>query len=337
MALRGAVGGIYLARKNVAGRTLVWVRQRIDHLQARRRSRGLPLLLVTTDQEGGAVSRLSPPLPRQDALTSLVALAIQNEAEDGPVANWAGLQARGLAAMGVNVNFSPVADLKPTAPPLIDRGHTQIFRRTIASDPMVVTDIALDVCRAFENEGLLATVKHFPGLGQVSEETHLKTGRLDLAPETLMRRDWIPFREITRQTNALMMLGHVRLPQIDPDLPASFSRKIVQEVIRGQWRHEGLLVTDDLNMGPAYSHPGGIGAVSVKALNAGVDLLLIAYDPDQYFRAMDAVLQADAEGRLDRSMLKRSARRLVAVREWLGNATSMAAKKAVHRPLLPAR
>ncbi len=336
LAVRGDVGGIYLARRNVAGLSVSAVRRRIDALQSRRRRAGLPLLLVTTDQEGGSVARLSPPLPRLDAPASLLPLVAAARADHWPVNRWAGFQARGLAAMGVNVNFSPVVDLKP--PPGISpaNGHTQLHRRAISAAPSVVTTIGAGVCRAYEREGVLATVKHFPGLQRVREETHIEAGRLDQSPDELMHSDWMPFREITRHTQALMMLGHVRLTRIDPDLPASFSRQVVQQVIRRQWQHEGVLITDDLNMGPAYGHPGGIGASAVKALNAGVDLLLIAYDPDQYYRAMDAVLCADADGRLDHPMLRRSARRLDRILAWLGHRTVPAKDRSAAAQVLRA-
>ena len=206
LAAHGDVGGIYLARRNVAGLSVSEVRRRIDALQTSRRRAGLPLLLVTTDQEGGPVARLSPPLPRLDAPASLLPLVAAARTDHWPVNRWARFQARGLAAMGVNVNFSPVVDLKPPPGTSPANGHTQLHRRAISAAPSVVTTIGAGVCRAYEREGVLATVKQFPGLRRVREETHIEAGRLDLSPAELMHSDWIPFREITELHNKLLKI-----------------------------------------------------------------------------------------------------------------------------------
>jgi beta-N-acetylhexosaminidase len=100
------------------------------------------------------------------------------------------------------------------------------------------------------------------------------------------------------------MLGHVILAELDAEFPASFSRKIVQQVIRDEWGYQGLLVTDDLTMGAAYNH--GLCDVTVRSLNAGVDLLLIAFDHDKYFDAMHCALQAAQRGALDLPKLERN-------------------------------
>jgi beta-N-acetylhexosaminidase len=109
------------------------------------------------------------------------------------------------------------------------------------------------------------------------------------------------------------MLGHVILAELDADYPVSFSRRIVQQVIRGEWGYRGLLVTDDLTMGAAYNR--GLCDATVRALDAGVDLLLIAFDHDKYFDAMHCALQAAQRGALDLPMLeRRGAQRLQSFR-----------------------
>ena len=109
------------------------------------------------------------------------------------------------------------------------------------------------------------------------------------------------------------MLGHVVVPELDTVYPASFSRKIVQQLIRGEWGFQGLLVTDDLTMGAAYNR--GLCEATVRALDAGVDLVLIAFDHDKYFDAMHCAQQAAQRGALDLPMLERSgARRLQPLR-----------------------
>jgi beta-glucosidase-like glycosyl hydrolase len=118
-----------------------------------------------------------------------------------------------------------------------------------------------------------------------------------------------PFQDVSKHSDAAIMPGHVILAELDAEYPVSFSRKIVQQVIRGEWGCQGLLVTDDFTMGAACNR--GLCDATVRALGARVDLLPIAFDQDKYFDAMHCAQQAAQCGALDLSMLERSsARRL---------------------------
>ena len=106
------------------------------------------------------------------------------------------------------------------------------------------------------------------------------------------------------------MLGHVRLSGLDPDNPASLSKTVIQDVIRGRWGGDGILVTDDVQMGPVRSRPGGVGRAAVDALNAGADLVLAANGLKSYYAGMLALMAAERESRMDEPMVAASARRL---------------------------
>lgn len=307
---RGAVGGVYITGRNVAGRSADDIKALIRQWQTIRMTSGLPPLIVATDQEGGVVSRLSPMIPWQPALATLVRQAKNMKDLDRKVAAYSGIQARALSGLGVNVNLSPVVDLKPKTGAVPDHPRTRLHRRTMSGVPFLVARVGLGYCRRLEAHGVVGTLKHFPGLGDVAQDTHLDTGGLSKPADRLETEDWLPFREISRQTSAWIMLGHVRLTAVDPLMPASISQRVVREIIRKDWKHEGILITDDLNMGAVYRLEGGIRTASVSALNAGVDLLLISYDPDQYFPAMHAVLEAEAAGQLDPEVLEQSRQRL---------------------------
>jgi beta-N-acetylhexosaminidase len=109
-----------------------------------------------------------------------------------------------------------------------------------------------------------------------------------------------------------MMLAHVRLPDIDPQLPASLSRALVQGILRKKggdgWNYQGILITDDLNMGAVYNE--GIGRAAAAALDAGVDLVLVSYDHDQYYPALYAAADAWRKGGIDIGREAESAKRL---------------------------
>lgn len=308
LARQGLIGGIFVTGRNVQGRSAQALREDIAGLQALREAAGLPRLIVATDQEGGAVSRLSPLVERQPALATLTDDGLSDDALAQRARAYGARQGRALAALGVTLNFSPVVDLRTgRAPARWDR-HTRIDERAISVEPAVVAAVALAYEQGLESAGVRGTLKHFPGLAGVNEDTHRTLGFLRTPVAQLAARDWQPFQAVAARTQAAIMLGHVMLPEADPRHAVSFSRDIVQSVIRGAWGYDGLLVTDDLTMGAAYQR--GLCYASQRALNAGVDLLLVAYDHDKYFDTMHCLLQAARRGTLDAAMLARSDRRL---------------------------
>jgi len=305
---RGAVGGVFITQRNIAGKSAEQVRAEIRYLQDLQAKNGLPQLYIAADQEGGLVSRLSP-LVRD--LPALGQWRVRHSASE-----FAEIQARGLADLGVNLNFSPVVDLRTAEQAKIQYGWTRLDERAISDDPQVVADTAAAYCAEFDRQNLRCTLKHFPGLGHVTTDTHWFEGQLDDSPQDLERNDWLPFRHATAQTHAFLMIGHVRLRAIDAHLPASISKAVVTGLIRETWGHDGIIVTDDFTMGPIAGRSGGIRKSSELALNAGVDLILISYDGELYFDAMAHLLNRYQDGDLNLDQLARSDARLDRDREY---------------------
>lgn len=207
-----------------------------------------------------------------------------------------------------------MVDLKPARPASADDRLTRIASRAIAADPGVVAEVAAGYVAGLADAGVGATLKHFPGLGQVRADTHLRSASLAADPADLAG-DWLPFRRVGPAGGAAMMLGHVVLPALDPEHAASHSRAVVHGLLRRQWRYDGLLVTDDLNMGAVYGL--GIGRIASEALAAGVDLVLVSYDPEQYYRALAGAARALAAGAIAPADLAASDRRLTAFHQRL--------------------
>ena len=306
---RRGVAGIFLSAGNVAGKEPDAIRQEIDALQEIRRRQGAAPLWIATDQEGGAVSRLSPPLTRMPPIAEIVALHRDPAERLLAVRQYAARQGRDLAALGVNLNFAPVVDLNHGVQNPDDR-LTRIATRAISADPAVVTEVAGLYCATLKLTGVHCTLKHFPGLGRVYEDTHKVTAELAARPSELEASDWLPFRQLMADDAAFTMLGHARLTAIDRDRPASFSHAVVKGLLREQWKHDGILLTDDLSMGAVTLSREGAAQGAIAALNAGIDLILISYDPDQYFPVMYALLAADRAGTLRTEALEASAARL---------------------------
>jgi beta-N-acetylhexosaminidase len=306
LAEKGLIGGVYVTKHNVAGRTIDSVKAEIAALQDRRRHAGLPPLIVAADQEGGIVSHLSPPLHALPALSTLA--GEPTELRERMAAAYGRAHGSDLAALGVNLNLAPVLDLKP-AKRLggFDR-NTLISRRAISSDPAVVADIASAYVHGLEASGVGATLKHFPGLGRVQSDTHHFSASLDASLEELEASDWRPFREILSSSKAQLMIGHVNVTAIDPDRPASHSKRVIDGLIRKRWNFQGVIMTDDLVMGAIYHHD--VCKAVVEAINAGADLLVVAFDGAQFYRIFACASHAADRGELDTAMLEASAARL---------------------------
>jgi beta-N-acetylhexosaminidase len=304
-----AVGGIFVSSGNVQNKGIAEVRQIIQSFQNQRQQQGLPPLWIATDQEGGSVSRLSPPLTRLPGLSEIVQRYSELDQREQAVREFARTQGRELANVGVNINLAPVVDLNYK---LINPNdwYTRIFERAISDDPVVVAQVAAWYCAELENTGVRCTLKHFPGLGRAFEDTHLKDANLTASMAELAGTDWLPFRALMRDSKAFTMLGHVRLTALDKKNPVSMSPTVIGGLLRRDWNYQGVLITDNFSMAAVYCSSEGMENGTIQALNAGVDLILISWDTDQFYPIMYALLKADRQGRLDREALKRSDERL---------------------------
>ncbi|MCL2523360.1 MAG: glycoside hydrolase family 3 protein [Betaproteobacteria bacterium] len=302
LAEKGLIGGVYLTQRNIRGRDFAAVRDEIAALQERRRRAGLPPLLVTADQEGGRINHLSPLLDRQPPLSELA------QADDPGAAarRYGQRQGTALAALGVNLNFAPVVDLKP-AERTEDDLFSNIPARAISAEPESVAVIAAGYLDGLQAAGVRGTLKHFPGLRRVDRDTHLLAAHLAASPAE-MAADWLPFRALAGHAGSAIMLGHVTLDALDPERAASHSPAVVAGLLRRDWAYDGILLTDDLNMGAVYNL--GIGQVAAQALAASVDLALVSYDPRQLYRALYGAATALQDGRITPATLAESERRL---------------------------
>jgi beta-N-acetylhexosaminidase len=306
LAEKGLIAGVYIARHNIAGRTKEALKFEIAALQDRRRIAGLPPLIIAADQEGGIVSHLSPPLTTLPALATLADLPVEIRAKRAE--EFGRIHGRELAELGVNQDFAPVLDLRPAGGRNRFDFNTLISQRAISGDPATVSEIGLAYVRGLDALNVHATVKHFPGLGRVSADTHHFSANLDTPVERLDETDWRPFREVLAASKAQLMMGHVTLTAVDPDRPASHSKRIIDGIIRQKWNYQGVIITDDLVMGAIYGH--NVCTAVVEALNASVDLLLVAYDGSQFYRIFACASDAFKQRNLDGAVLHESETRL---------------------------
>ena len=297
---KGGIAGIFITDHNVRGRKADDVAKDIQSLQDIRKAQGLPRLIVAADQEGGYVSRLSPPLKQQPSLGTLVAKLKNDEDREKAVRAYAEVQAQGLERLGVTMNFGPVVDLRLGTSRRND-GETQLFWRAIDSNPYLVAKVAGWYCDTLTKFDIICTLKHFPGLGRVARDTHVVTGEISATTAQLELSDWLPFRRLMGKPGIATMIGHVRVTAADKDTPASYSGEVINSFIRARTEGDVLLITDDLGMGAVTRSKDGLGGAAVKAVNAGVDLLLLSDAAQYYDTVMSSLIEADSNNEIDQA------------------------------------
>lgn len=259
-------------------------------------------LLVGIDQEHGLVSRLT------DGITRLPAPMAFGAAAD-PALTEAAWRAAGaeLAAIGVNVNFAPVADVLDDA----GQGRGVIGSRAYGSDPQLAAGQVVATVRGLQAVGVAATLKHFPGHGNTVVDSHEELPVVP-APHPLRQADLPPFTAGIDAGAWLVMSGHLEVRPVEAGVPATFSRAVVTGLLRDELGFAGVAVTDALNMAPARRWAPG--EVAVRAMLAGNDLLLM---PPDLAAAHGGLLAALADGTLPRERLVEAAARVLTLKQRL--------------------
>ncbi|NDY41682.1 beta-N-acetylhexosaminidase [Dissulfurirhabdus thermomarina] len=306
---RGGVGHFILFARNAVSPGQV--RDLVLALEDECRSAGLPPPLVAVDQEGGPVQRLAPP-----AWPALVSAAEVGASPDPAAAS----AAQGMAAAevlrpaGIRLNLAPVLDLAPAGVEGVLAG------RTYGDDPAAVARAGAAYVRALQAAGVGATAKHFPGIGRVGGDPHEVRPRVE-APAEVLRAEMLPFRAAVAAGVAAVMTSHVVYPALDPDRPATFSERIARGLLREELGFEGLLLTDDLEMGGVLGYED-VGEAGLSALAAGHDLLLVCHRADRAWRVVEALERGLRDGRLPEGRLIDAVRRIDAARGRLARAVS---------------
>ncbi len=256
---------------------------------------------VLIDQEGGRVQRLGPPRwPSYPPARELGAIA-ERDIEAGVRAAWLGgrLIAADLEPLGITVDCLPVLDVPAAS------GHPVIGDRAYSDSPELVAVVGRAAADGLLAGGVLPVVKHIPGHGRADADSHLALPVVDTGPDQLERIDFRPFHDL--RDLPLAMTAHVVYRRLDPDHPATTSRRIIEEVIRGAIGFQGLLMSDDLSM---QALSGSLERRTREAIEAGCDVVLHCNGDFAEMRAVEAAtpeLLGEAAGRATAALAARHA------------------------------
>ncbi|MGE5334268.1 MAG: glycoside hydrolase family 3 protein [Nitrososphaerota archaeon] len=279
-------------------------------------------MFVTMDEEGGNVDRLgdmhfNTPLPSASWLGSTGNPQLAYQA--GATA------ARNLQSYGINTDLAPVVDVRLVP--------TQIEGpRLYGNDPATVTTYAAQFLNGLQQNGVIGTLKHWPGIGDANQDPHLTLPVIDRTRAQLESTEFAPFRNLLKDNPGMIMVTHVLLTAVDPTMPASLSPAVVQGILRDELGYNGVIITDNLWM-KGISDKYTLGEAAVLAILAGDDLLEGAWYPGALGLMENAVRNAVSSGRISVARIDQSVRRLLALKVRYGLLPLHAARQP--RPLPP--
>ena len=287
------VGGIILFDRNMESKDQV--KSLIVDINKTGKSAGLTPLFIGIDQEGGAVARMEdqlikvPPAEElgKEPIEQAVSLAKQSGTE--------------LKDLGFNINFAPVADLGLT------------YGRSFSTNPDEVVRYASAVGKAYDEAGLWYSYKHFPGIGKTDVDLHADTSVVPVSKETLLNEDTKVFVDLIKQSKPntyAIMVSHAMYPQIDPDHPSSLSKAIITDWLRKDMGYNGVVVTDDMDMGALAKHYT-FGDMAVQSILAGSDILLVCHEYEHMQEAYNGLMKAVKDGRISKERLDESVKRIL--------------------------
>lgn len=262
-------------------------------------------LLIGTDQETGRVARMGPPATQ---FPGAMALAATHDL--GAIREAYAITGSELAAVGVRACFAPVADVN------IDQANPVIGVRSFSSESDVVADcVGAAISGLQRDSGVASAAKHFPGHGDTGTDSHHALPVITHSPTDWETVDALPFVAAIRDGVDLIMTGHLAFPAIDASGdPATLSRPILTGLLRERLGYTGVIITDSLRM-QGVRELYGDGEVAVRAIEAGVDILLEPADPDE---AVVALTEAVTSGRLSPERIDDSVRRILLLKQRRG-------------------
>jgi beta-N-acetylhexosaminidase len=267
-------------------------------------------LFIAVDAEGGYVNRLKEEYGFEDIKSA------QEMGEGSPEDTFVEASRLGeeLASLGININFAPVVDVN------INKDNPVIgkIERSFSDDPQEVYEHAGSFIDAMHRYNIIAAIKHFPGHGSSSEDSHL--GLTDITLTYNEETELLPYKKLIEDGRAdIIMTAHIMNTDIDPDSPATLSPIFLEDILRDGLSYDGVIVSDDMQMG-AITSQFGFGEAIIKAVNAGCNLLIFSnngseYDEDIARKAAGVIKEAVDEGKITETQITVSYNRIIELKD----------------------
>ncbi|MGO4544049.1 beta-N-acetylhexosaminidase [Paenibacillus sp. 2TAB23] len=294
------VGGFILYKNNITNpnQTL----KLLNALKERNTKNEAPLWL-SIDQEGGKVSRMPDDFVKIPPAATIGKR--DNAAYTREVGSALGTEVRSL---GFNMDFAPVLDINSNP------DNPVIGNRSFGTDAKTVTTHGIETMKAIQSEQVAAVVKHFPGHGDTSVDSHLDLPVVNKSMAELQAFELLPFKEAIKQKADAIMVAHLLIPKLDKTYPASLSKTIVTDLLREELGYDGVVITDDMTMGGITEH-FDVGESAVRSIQAGTDIILIGHDYKTQISVIKALKLAARDGAIAKEMLDKSVYRILSLKQ----------------------
>nr|WP_276576364.1 beta-N-acetylhexosaminidase [Caldicoprobacter algeriensis] len=294
------VGSVILFPRNV--KDSVQLVSLINQLKALNKNNRLPLI-ISADQEGGKVHRLPADATRFPA--NLI-LGRRNSAQ---LAYDVGrVTAAEMRAYGFNLNFAPVLDI------LSNPKNTVIDDRALDTAPDIVARLGVALMKGLRDGGVIPVIKHFPGHGDTVMDSHVDLPILNHDMQRLRSFELIPFKRAIEEGADMVMVAHILFPNITQEkVPASLSREVITGVLRQELGFDGVVISDDMEMGAIQKHYG-IEDAAVRAVLAGTDIVSICHTYEKQKQAFEALIKAVDDGTIPMERIDESVKRIITLK-----------------------
>lgn len=296
---RFPVGGVILFAQNLRKKKLAALNAGMQ--DAAQGVNGIGVF-IGADEEGGSVSRVANNLRLPEKQPAPSKIKTPEKAYESALAIGGY-----LSEYGINVDFAPVADVRT------DIKGANLSERSYGSDPDEVSGMVARFVEGLHESGVIPVLKHFPGLGAVTGNTHLESGISERTLKQWRKVDFKPFAAGIQAGAEMVMISHQVAVKVDPDHPASLSRKVIR-LLRNELGFEGVIITDALRMAAVHDQYGS-GEACIRAIKAGADILLL---PANFSVAYERVMKAVEEGRLTEKRIDESVLRILLLKEKYG-------------------
>ncbi|SHG54547.1 glycoside hydrolase family 3 protein [Ornithinibacillus halophilus] len=259
---------------------------------------------LSVDQEGGKYTRLpNYHLPINAEI---------GEINDPEYAFFVGQKAaKQLQDYELNMNFSPVLDINSNPQ------NPVINRRSYGDNSEIVSKLGIQTMRGIQSEKIVSVIKHFPGHGDTSVDSHLELPVVNKNLEELEQLELIPFRHAIQEGADVVMVAHILLPFVDPDYPATMSKEIITNLLRKNIGFNGVVVTDDMTMDAIAKHYN-IGQAAVESIKAGSDLILVAHEYTNIVDTIESIKLAVEQGEISEERIDESVLRIIELKKKYG-------------------
>jgi beta-N-acetylhexosaminidase len=268
------VGGIILFAGNLINPDQI--KNLCLSVQEYARSCGSPKLFIAIDQEGGVVTRLQKPF------TQFPGNPYMKDEKDAE--RFARTTAAELSDTGINMNMAPVMDLA------VEKNQSIMAERSFGHNPKRVSIMGGTIIEHLQKNGIMSVAKHFPGIGRTTLDSHGEMPSLDIDIDTLEEADLVPFKTAVKRQVSGIMLSHILYNRVDPNWPASLSPRIAENLLRNQMAFNGVVLTDDLDMGAIKNH-FDIKTVIRQILLAQIDIAIICHKGPDIEEAFDEIFK----------------------------------------------